>query len=451
MCVLLVGAVGAVPVQGAPTPKAWVGCFSDPPGARVLAGHPMSQDAWEKGVTPCRVPIYDAAPTPRDIRFTLVKPGYEPYTTVISVKEGDEIRVVATLSARRMMAYVSDSKLVVANADGSAPTEVAALAEPTSWHAPAWFPDSRSLCVMSGGDLARWTPDGKPLGKLADAATTAAALGIKQPVELGGSAVLGSGRWVAYAATWAGGRAAAVLLAAVTGGSSPEVLGADARRVAASPSADLVAVEQATGVRLLSITEQSTAEEIRFIPGARDVAWSNDGSRIAFVADGELYIGDARQADVIQVTNSEKSGPSNVIWSQDDRLLAITVPRQSGRRTRWDEIWIVHAPGVYGEPALVADGRGHPHSSQLAPVAFVPYSTRLAYRAGVPPVHRTYVVDLAAPGSPQVLLFGSSLPSWSRPTTEDVGPVPGIGKSRLPPDTGLLPFGGAVGVDGDGP
>ena len=50
---------------------------------------------------------------------------------------------------------------------------------------------------------------------------------------------------------------------------------------------------------------------------------------------------------------------------------------------------------------------------------------RLAYRVGNPPDNRTYLTDLSQPGSNEVLLFNSGIPSWSEavagapPVSED--------------------------------
>ena len=137
----------AAQFEGEGGPKAWVACISDPPGARILVGHPMSQESWEKGVTPTRVPVYDLGHTPRELRFTFEKPGYEPYTSLVTVSAGDEVRLVARLEPRRFLTYVSDGKLVMANADGSTPTDVASLEQPLSWEAPVWIDGARAVAV----------------------------------------------------------------------------------------------------------------------------------------------------------------------------------------------------------------------------------------------------------------------------------------------------------------
>jgi hypothetical protein len=421
--VLAVAGLGASAEEPA---KAWIYCVSEPAGAKVLMGHPMSADNWDKGTAPTKIAIFEAGPEPRQVRITFVKPGYEPYTTTVAVREGDELRVVGNLLPRRMMGYVSDAKLVIANADGSVPTDVAVLEQPVSPEAPAWFPDSRSLCVWQGGTLTRMSPDGEKLGVVAEPAAVGAVLGLKQTLELSGAAVLASGRWVAVCARWGGHSDAAVLVPA-DGKSPPEVLLPDTYALRASPTEDALIALTRDGAELLRIRETGEADLVRRVAGATDAAWSDDGKRIALALRGEVYVGDALLGEVTQLTSSEAAGPTDLLWSPEGSQLVCTIHREAARKEAWDELWLLAAPGEAGEPTLLLDGRTHPNSADLSPLAFIPYSTRLAYRSGT----RTYAIDLADPSSDSVLLFNSSFPAWSRATTEDIGPLPGEDRAPL--------------------
>lgn len=423
--VALLGLVGGSALAQEPA-KAWIFCVSEPAGAKVLMGHPMSADNWEKGTAPTRIAIFEAGPEPRQVRITFVKPGYEPFTTTVAVREGDELRVVGNLLPRRMMGYVSDAKLVIANADGSVPTDVAALEQPVSSEAPAWFPDSRSLCVWQGGSLTRLTPDGETLGSVAEPASVGAALGLRQTLELSGATVLASGTWVALCARW-GGQSGAALLVSADGKTPPEVLLPDTYALRASPTEDLLIALTRGGAELLRVRETGEAELVRRVAGATDAAWSEDGKRIALALKGEVYVGDSMLGEVTQLTSSEAAGPSDLLWSPEGSQLVCTIHREAARKEAWDELWLLAAPGEGGEPTLLLDGRTHPNSPDLSALAFIPYSTRLAYRSGT----RTYAVDLADASSDEVLLFNSSFPAWSRATTEDVGPLPGGERAPL--------------------
>ncbi len=409
---------------GEKQPGAWITCVSEPSGAKVLMSHPMSADTWEKGATPARIPIYDIGPIPREIRVTLVKAGYEPYTTVVALSKGEEVRVTAELAPRRMMAYVSDAKIVIANADGSVPTEVASLEQPVSAERPAWFPDARSLCVWQAGELWRFTPDGEALGRLAGPAEAAAATGAARPLTLSDAWALASGRWVAFLGGTGEGPATLFVAPAEPGGACT-VACADVRRFAASPTTDALVAITAEGARFLAVDSAGAVTETRLVPHATEAAWSPDGASVAVAMDGEIYIGDAGLAELAQVTESGKAGMSDLVWTPDGTGLFCTIHREVTRRSRWDEIWLLRAPGSGGEPYLVVDGRVHPFSSDLAPLGVAPYSTRLAYRSGQTPNHRTYTVDLRSPAGPETLLFNSGLPAWSLPIAEPVGPIPG--------------------------
>jgi len=403
---------------------AWVTCVSEPSGARVLMSHPMSADTWEKGTTPARIPIFDIGPIPREIRVTLVKPGYEPYTTVVSLSQGEEVRVQAELAPRRMMAYVSDAKIVIANADGSVPTEVAGLEQPVSWEYPAWFPDARSLCVWQAGELWRFTPDGESLGRLAGPPEAAVATGTARPLALSSARVLASGRWVVFLGGSGEGPGSLFIAPSEPGGACAVVAG-EVRRVSVSPTSDVLAAITAEGATLLAIDASGEVTPAGRIPRASEVAWSPDGTLVAVALDGEIYVGDSGLAELAQVTESGKAGMSDLVWTPDGTGILCTIHRELTRRSQWDEIWLLHAPGSNGDPYLVVDGRVHPFSPDLAPLAMIPYSTRLAYRSGSPPNHRTYAVDLRAPAGPETLLFNSGLPAWSAPIAEPVGPQPG--------------------------
>lgn len=414
----------AAQFEGEGEPKAWVACISDPPGARILVGHPMSQESWEKGVTPTRVPVYDLGHTPRELRFTFEKPGYEPYTSLVTVSAGDEVRLVARLEPRRFLTYVSDGKLVMANADGSTPTDVASLEQPLSWEAPVWIDGASAVAVWEAGELALYGPEGKRLGTAITPARAAQALGIQQPVALWGAVALPSGQGLVCLGAWDQGESAA-FLCPVDGDSPATVIAEGAVRVSAAPREDMVAVTTAEGTVVYGIRASGDVDILSDLPGVSELTWSPDGSHVAAALKGELYVGDGGFGKLIQVTASEQAGPVDLVWHPNGKAVLCTIHRYLTVRSRWDEIWLVHAPGVEGEPVLLVDGRGHPHSASLAPLGFVPYSNRLAYRVGAPPEHRTYLTDLSQPGSNEVLLFNSGVPSWSEavaggpPVSED--------------------------------
>jgi len=376
-------------------------------------GHPMSRESWQKGVTPTRVPIYEISPMGRELRVTLRKTGYEPYSTMVSIKPDDTVRISVTLASRQVMAYVSDGKLVLANADGSDPVDLLALEEPVSWEAPLWLPGG-DLCIWQDGELTRMDGAGRTACSVASSSSRSV-VGSRPKTEPAHRAVaLRSGAWVAYLDRTPGAGMSA-LLVTTGGGGEPVLLALEASRLAACPSEDLLAVTDPAGTRILGIGAEGRADLIKDLPGVRELAWSPDGARVAALLDGEVYCGDAGLGDLARLTSSNGAGPEDLVWTPDGTALACTIHREETRRTRWDEIWLVHAPGEPGEPMLLVDGRDHPYSASLAPMGFVPGSTRLAYRVGEPPAYRTYVVDAAGPGAPEPLLLNSGLPSWSPP------------------------------------
>jgi len=422
--VAIVAQSGAAPNPTAP-PKAWIVCETDPPGAQVLMGHPMSRESWEKGTTPARVPIYELSPMGRELRVTLRKTGFEPYSATVSIKPDDTIRISATLVPRQVMAYVSDGKLVLANADGSDPADLAPLAVPVSWEAPVWLPGG-DVCVWQAGELARIDSTGKTVCAVASSSSRSV-VGPGPKAEKAHRAVaLRSGAWVAYLDRTAAGKTGA-LLAATGGGAEPVLLALEASRLAACPSEDVLAVTDPTGTKIIGIGADGRVDPIKDLPGVRELAWSPDGARVAALLDGEVYCGDAGLGDLTRLTSSDGAGPEDLVWTPDGAALVCTIHREQTRRTRWDEIWLIHAPGEIGEPMLLVDGHDHPYSGSLAPLGFVPGTTRLAYRVGEPPSCRTYVTDAAGPGGPEPLLLNSGLPAWSAPGT----PV-GAGSSESP-------------------
>ena len=110
----------------------------------------------------------------------------------------------------------------------------------------------------------------------------------------------------------------------------------DGRHVALSPDGQTIAITHDQAGWLYNVAR---SVETRFASPANQLVWSPDGSRIAYTANGDIFVqdtSDGKQELLVQTENAE--APSD--WSRDGRFLVYTVvdPKMQG------DIWIVLNP-----------------------------------------------------------------------------------------------------------
>lgn len=130
------------------------------------------------------------------------------------------------------------------------------------------------------------------------------------------------------------------------------------------------------------------------------VVWSADGSRLAFIRDGDAWIAAADGSDVRNVTAFPLGGASGVAWSPDDQWLAVSAAHGA---------WLMRPDGserrglVFGPPTSVGGVSWAPDASRLAVETYS--------NGALSPSIDTYLIDVD--GSGAIRLDAASAAVWS--------------------------------------
>jgi Tol biopolymer transport system component len=130
------------------------------------------------------------------------------------------------------------------------------------------------------------------------------------------------------------------------------------------------------------------------------VVWSQDGSRFAFIRDGDVWTAAADGTDIRNVTAFPLGGASNMAWSPDDRWLAVATTHGA---------WVMRPDGT--------DRRGlvFGPSKAMGGLVWAPDTSRLAVEAYSDDTtgQDITIYLLAVDGSAAVRVDAASGPSWS--------------------------------------
>ncbi len=388
-------------------PSALLICRSDPPGATILVGHPHSQHAYRKGVTPKTVEITAVAPVPRELRVTFVLEGYEPWSEIIAVKSGERVVLDVKLQPKRTMVFVGSQALLAADARGKNVRRLFALSPPCDPSAPSWNPEGTAFVLVSGGEVCRATLASRAPERIVTAERVARAVGAEHVV-CRAPAWSKDGRWVAFLAAADG---AASLLVVPSEGGEPHVL---ARYVTSPPAWSKTGLLAASGPAGLVIWDMSKGEprQLSTLRGASDPCWSPEGERLVFCMSGELFVADARLQAIAQLTNSGRAGPRRPQWSPDGKTIVCVIRRELPGVDPWDELWAVF-PDSARPPARLASGeQGFGERRFIEPGGFTPDGQSFCFTTTGSGEILTVGLDGAGP---RLLVYAFGFPSWSGP------------------------------------
>jgi Tol biopolymer transport system component len=165
-----------------------------------------------------------------------------------------------------------------------------------------------------------------------------------------------------------------------------------------SPDERALAARRSEGTLFIGAGDGTGMKAVGSFPAY--VTWSSDGSRFAFVRDGNVWTAAADGSDVRNVTAFPLGGASGAFWSPDDHWIAVVgthgawVLRPDGSDRRWLDLGVTTS---FGNAAWSPGGR----------VLAVETSTDSAL--GQKPA--IYLVN--ADGSPTVLIDAATTPIWS--------------------------------------
>ncbi len=186
----------------------------------------------------------------------------------------------------------------------------------------------------------------------------------------------------------------------------------------------LIAYPAADGIHVMR--DDGTGDRlVATVANARDPAWSRDGRRIAFAADGEVFVLDLKNGRVRRVTSTAaiEREPS---WSPDDKRIAFI----RGDR----EIWIAKTSNRKSQRLLVAD-------DFTRSVDWSPDGSKIAFSA-----HDLYVVPLRHGGIVRL----TDEPEQTSGPNGTVHPARDVGEIDWAPDGSRLSFDEPVNAPCDG-
>ncbi len=434
-----------------PVPEATIAVTSDPPGARIYIGHEGGGTGMHlKGVTsaegPETVSIHSAIEeATHRYRVTLTYPGYDSFTRVLEVRQGDALALDARLDPRCKRAYVQDGAIIVEGWNGGSAKPVAQVGEGLAWERLAWSPNGRYLAFARMGEI--W---------VADVSWSR----VWQVTDVGGAAATAgmTDRWVCESPYWSpdghhilyiahGDQSSLLQLAPLVltapderpgGGEEPlpytPEIASDVltpRTLAENrfasidawhPTRPTIALEthvSAPGgpiapyseLALLPLTPDLAylASEETYIPHAGQASWSADGSRFAYTlrdpASGLsiLYVADGNGLAQSPLVQSEEGSIRRPIWSPDGGRIAYIL-QWRGEDRMLEEIHVVdvRAPD---DDRVVLEADPIPFDEGGTTLnGFTPDGREIAFSRGQPQAPRTFTVPIEGGQSPRPLL-----------------------------------------------
>lgn len=165
-----------------------------------------------------------------------------------------------------------------------------------------------------------------------------------------------------------------------------------------SPDERVLAAGRSDGTLLIGAGDGTGLKAVGLFPYY--VSWSSDGSRFAFVRDGNVWMAAADGSDVRNVSALPLGGASGAFWSPDDQWIAAAAThgawlmRPDGTDRRWLDLGIATS---FSDAVWSPDGR------VLAVETYT--DTASGQEAAIYLVH--------ADGSPTIRIDAANTPTWS--------------------------------------
>jgi hypothetical protein len=263
--------------------------------------------------------------------------------------------------------------------DTGAATKIADVCSPppTDGSSGSWSPTGAAYAIVRNGRLSVIDPDGRV------------------DMDIDGLTGLGGVAW-SPGGIWLGATGTSAYVLRPDGSGLRQLSG---NVLSWSPDGQKLAVSGTDGMLLVGPASGVGVRSIGVFPWPS--TWSSDGSRFAFLRDGDLWTAAIDGTDVRNITSLPLGGAIAAAWSPDDRWIAVAtnhgllLTHPDGAEARWLEL---------GTDETVWGPRWSPDSTR---VAFSTYPEGSASQRA----WRTYLV--AASGAPTILLEATWDVSWS--------------------------------------
>lgn len=415
---------------------------TDPPGATIYVGSEGGGTGMHlKGISPATVPIYSAiGEAVHRYRVTVALSGYDSYSRIVELLEGDVLNIDVTLDPRNKMAYVRDDTLYVEGLNGENRRALTTVTSEFAWDRLSWSPDGRFIAYAEGGEIVVVDVARSRRRRVTDINVVALSLGWTGPFVCGSPVWGHDGRHVVFVAYGAdGSRLLAVPIRRtpeedLPGGGTTDLPGVAAEGAnelampidigshyaavsAAHPTERVIAAEDEVS-RLLLIRLGSDLLPLLdppIIPNSGQASWSPDGSRLIFTSVQQggsvLYLADGLGNAPVPFVVAGQSLARRPVWSWDGERIAYILQDHSARGPG-DEIHVVPVT----DPALdevVCRGPGSGfHEDSVTLLGFTPDGERVVFSLGPRRSPTVYAVPIGG-GEPEMLMEGAALLAYS--------------------------------------
>ncbi len=390
-----------------PPKNATIECITHPAGAAIFVGHPEQRRGYFKGITPATITIYSAAGLARPYRITFVKHGYDEWVQEFRIARGEHKAIEATLQLSCKLAYVRGDRLIVQGYDGSNPHVVAQLDETFLADSLVWSNDGRKLAFAMRGDILVVSSDGGPVRQITDIRTMAERAGASEQWFCDSPAWWPGDRRIAFRVV--GGRKKLLLCTVPAEGG--QVLYHFENIVALGrfhPERPVLAAEDVNSTLLINMAEDRPPRRIK---QATDPQWSPDGSRLAYVLGGRIFVADNQGNTPQALTEPDLGAALSPRWSPDGRRMCFLVARGEADETVY-EVWLADVEGDTSPRRVAPPPKARGFREYVDLLGFAPDGQRIAYLLGPPGQAELHLVALDG-SAEQTLLEGITTAAWS--------------------------------------